>query len=612
MRRRDLLAALAASSVGTWSRGAVAQPGPRGAVVIGVGRTGGLPPLRAALNAAREVGEWLRGEGFEVHEISDATTPVTVHRLLDTVREFVARGNLHQLVVYFGGHGVLVNLEERWLLSGAPENPNEAVALTSTVEYARTSGIPSIVLISDVCRSRAESFQVERIGGASIFPNLSPNVAIDPEVDRFFAARPGDPAWEIPVDRSTSAYRAKFTTALLSAFEPGAPELVRCVDSVPVVPNRVLKESRYLERRMSTFVQDYGLNVQQTPQFIIESSERVYIGRARSLPPQIPCAQRVRTDRTLEEEVLEFLRMPDRPERQSKIDASPDLRAFGERVDQLLNVIARAKQTTMKTLEHRTRGYASIIVVGGQVSRLAVTSLLEIKDIVRREDNGVVQVWLNLRKEGGSVVLAFHDFVMPVAALAGYVATVVMEDERPISVSWAPGGRHEREEQYREVAGELARRSAVVDVAARFGALVIDGPREQRLGKARALLSAMSSSAGLDPSIALHAAHAFAEAGLADMVKMLDEGLTRQLGIQLFDTALLAGRLADLPHHKWALTAPICPMLVKSWNWLGIRRTSLPPVVEAQRKWLRQGIWTTFEPAAFEPLATALARGELI
>ena len=48
------------------------MPKKRGAVVVGVNKTGGLPPLTASAAGAKAFGEWLEAEGFEVKVITDA------------------------------------------------------------------------------------------------------------------------------------------------------------------------------------------------------------------------------------------------------------------------------------------------------------------------------------------------------------------------------------------------------------------------------------------------------------------------------------------------------------------------------------------------------------
>lgn len=130
MRRRDFLAMGIAMTIAARTgigRGAPSKAS--AAVVIGVDKPGNLPALRGAAAGARSVAEWLGGEGFEIRAFVDDGAPVTANSIYTAIADLVNRGTLDQLVVYFAGHGFIGNYAEFWMLSGAPENPNEAISL---------------------------------------------------------------------------------------------------------------------------------------------------------------------------------------------------------------------------------------------------------------------------------------------------------------------------------------------------------------------------------------------------------------------------------------------------------------------------------------------------
>ena len=145
--------------------------GPRAAIVIGVDKAGNLPVLRATAPGARLVEVWLAGEGFDVKLFVDEGRPMRSSELYDAISAVVARGNLAQLVIYFAGHGFVNSYAEYWMLSLAPDNPNEAVSLRESIELARLSAIPNVVIISDACRSHADSSSAELVRGSMIFPS---------------------------------------------------------------------------------------------------------------------------------------------------------------------------------------------------------------------------------------------------------------------------------------------------------------------------------------------------------------------------------------------------------------------------------------------------------
>ncbi len=53
---------------------------------------------------------------------------VTPERIIESVDALIADGE-HQIIIYFAGHGLMVNMTETWLLSEAPRRGNAAIAL---------------------------------------------------------------------------------------------------------------------------------------------------------------------------------------------------------------------------------------------------------------------------------------------------------------------------------------------------------------------------------------------------------------------------------------------------------------------------------------------------
>jgi hypothetical protein len=92
--------------------------------------------------------------------LSRCQEPVTAADVRRWIRAFVDLGTVEQLIVYFAGHGVNLWLGEYWLLSGAPDDPNEAVNMRASADLARYCGIPHVVFISRrLSRTDADSIQ---------------------------------------------------------------------------------------------------------------------------------------------------------------------------------------------------------------------------------------------------------------------------------------------------------------------------------------------------------------------------------------------------------------------------------------------------------------------
>src|SRR5438046_3122848 len=173
MKRRQFLAAgfSMAGAIATRSANGQVAPANRAAVVIGVDKVGGFQPLRAASSGAKSVADWLKLEGFDVKLIVDDTGPVRAADLKAAIKTLIDRGTLDQLVIYFAGHGVVNAFNtEFWLLSGAPDDLDEAVSLKESRDIARNFGIRNVVFISDACRSDADSLRIGAIRGSVVFP----------------------------------------------------------------------------------------------------------------------------------------------------------------------------------------------------------------------------------------------------------------------------------------------------------------------------------------------------------------------------------------------------------------------------------------------------------
>lgn len=202
----------------------------RGAVIIGIDKyaQGGLLQLKAAVSGAKEVASWAQSNGIEVKLLTDENGPVTFTDVRKSLFEFVERGGvraLHQLIVYFAGHGINKGWNsEYWLLSEAPKVTSEAVNLSGTVDIARgCSGIRHVVFVSDACRTAADSINALAVEGGEPFPNLDRDVP-PAEIDRFYAAAAGHPSQEVKTPRTPSQTTELSTPRVWSTVWPAETE----------------------------------------------------------------------------------------------------------------------------------------------------------------------------------------------------------------------------------------------------------------------------------------------------------------------------------------------------------------------------------------------------
>jgi hypothetical protein len=259
----------------------------RAAVVVGVNTTGELTPLESAA-AAELVAAWLKAEGFDVVKLTDAAKPVTAAAVKKAVTKFVKAGTYEQMVLYFSGHGYWKNNAELWLLSDAPGNADEAVSWVETIELARDSGIPHVVVISDACRSIPNTTTGMRVRGSVVFPNNPTNTRVQPKIDKLQASAIGAPAYEVALSKTSKTKTSVFTHCLREAYTNPDADMVLKVSAgkrtLEVVPNRRLEA--FLRREVPAILNSVSVAYQQLAWGT--NSRRRRWGRSSRTPASIP------------------------------------------------------------------------------------------------------------------------------------------------------------------------------------------------------------------------------------------------------------------------------------------------------------------------------------
>jgi hypothetical protein len=194
------------------------------AVAIGVSRVKGLPELTGVRSGVDQFETWAKTQGFDVERFDDLQAkPVELAPITAWVRDAIDAADVERLFVYFAGHGVIRGRgEEFWLLSVAGDGiDSEAVNVAKSVSMAFDCGIPHVAFFADACRSPA-SQALSHVSGGSLFPNR--NIAVDVEVDEFYAAQFGNPAYEV-----VSEAEGLFSRYLLRALRGQEPEVLEAV-----------------------------------------------------------------------------------------------------------------------------------------------------------------------------------------------------------------------------------------------------------------------------------------------------------------------------------------------------------------------------------------------
>ncbi|MGC3030135.1 caspase family protein [Burkholderia sp. DN3021] len=605
MKRRDFLAATLsiAGVFSPWPLRAQNQSN-RGAVVIGVDQIVGQPKLKAAASGAKEIAAWLDQEKFDVKLFADDSAPVTAHALVGAIKDFINRGTLEQLVIYFAGHGFISgSLSEFWLLSGAPEDPNEAVSLTESRAYARHCGIPNVVFISDACRSRANTLGVEGLHGSIVFPTGSFSSNVTGDVDVFLATRVDASAYEVPVKESAAAYEGVYTSCFLDAYKHPDSTMVATVDGKPVIPNRRLRN--YLAREVPKRAQAVQSTLNQQPDAEIDSDEPTFIGHVIGAPraggianPTVgDVAVSALKDHGIGNAVTSFPA--------AKLQAAAVSTGFNSARDTI--VYARG-------LTHESKSRSGFVIYGGKVVSVATHPAIK-ASIVNSGANGRPTAFIDVdarEARAASVALRFADGSGTVlAALDQYIGNVVVDRGQVSNVSYMPSPLSPMRSIYEQEEARLAQLHGAVATAAQFGAFRIEGPEATRKRSAAQLAGRIRILKSIDPTLGLYAAYAYADAGLRESVGSVRSFMHETLGIDLFDVAMLSGalsgrRIGDLPG-----TVPFCPMLSQGWSLFRVNNIRLPESIAAVPDYLRVSLWLTLELKGMDIVENALRKGAL-
>jgi hypothetical protein len=199
------------------------------AIVIGVSRIPGLQPLPGARTGADEFATWARGQGFDVECFNDWTGVQAVRsRDIETVvRAAVDDMTTDRLFIFFAGHGISKGGADFWLLSDVKNYSSEAINVDESVKRAWMCGIRHVAFFADACRTPPESQAINEVVGSPVFP---PGRDFDRtvELDKFYATRAGDPAWEKNGHNGVKAFGI-FSRCLMRGLrgeEPGVVEPV--------------------------------------------------------------------------------------------------------------------------------------------------------------------------------------------------------------------------------------------------------------------------------------------------------------------------------------------------------------------------------------------------
>lgn len=381
--------------------------------------------------------------------------------------------------------------------------------------------------------------------------------------------------------------------------------MVRTFNGLDVVPNRNLKD--YLLSEVPKRANAKSIKIEQQPETIVECGEATYIGRVRRAGPgSTPADAQPTLSNLVDVELARtgagFLRPSARTLPSSEVARLDIETGFGAARKTILNAKAPSH------FETRT----GLSVNGAIVARAFGTPNMPLELLTQgdgKQQPALIRL-LPTNSSAGSVVLMFEDGSgTVVAGLAGYIGTVTIDSARVTNVSYIPSQNSGKWDAATH--SRLLELRAVVATAARFGEFRIEGNRDGRSRTSARLADQIRALKGVDPTLGLYAAYAYAEAGIIEQVRSVRDYMYQDLGADLFDVALLAGRLTGRKSDDQNRPVPFCPMLSQGWSLLRVKGVRLPPEIERSRDDLRPSLWTTFGPVGMRIISGAVRGGIL-
>lgn len=570
-----------------------------------------LTHLRAASKGAEEFAAWAKRSDprFETQCVTDRVDPVGVSKIKELVDQIVTSQSYGQLLIYFAGHGLLKTWDtELWLLSRAASDPNEAVNLVGSVRYARNSGIPHILFVSDACRSVSADAILGQVDGSLIFPTRRVPLQRAPEVDVYYASLPGDPSYEIPAEDACELYDGVFTKCLLEGLKGLEPALRERVDEdqqrIEVVSSRTLKP--WLEEKVQRAMTAASIALEQIPEVRVESQAPKYLTRVNlseshhtalptaPLPATVPLSSSSALRAFAEDNGIAHPFLPDGEMRPQFFSRSRAESMLNQQVDELLAAKSR------EPFETRT----GFTIIGSKVAGSFVDGIGGRSDLFEESGSSQIRVYEQPRPQ--SVVIQFENGNGTcLAALPGYIGTVVVKDHCVVSVSYTPSRNSFHWPEYQYAKDDLEKRRAFTAVAARRGIFKIEPEN------AASFAGFIRQLKYIDPTLGIYAAYAYSQIGrMADVVSVY-EWMREEQGVPVpFDVALLSDRLdeeRDLGRRR-ILYAPWTPMLTQGWALLHEELPIANWLLEARRYTL-PSLWTTFGPDGCEFVKERLSAG---
>jgi hypothetical protein len=259
----------------------------KAAFAIGVSDAPPLPYLGGAVNGARTFAEWATAQGYDTRLVTDESERVTVARVREALEGLFAAGapDIHRLLIYFAGHGIIREVEEGlWLLSDWSQELR-AVAVEALRRRLSLYRVEQVAIFADACRSLpADVDTADLVPEAVLGRGPGPRSATV-AVDKFVAAQDGTRTFMIP-GPSPEDDRCLFSGVLLEGLWGTKPDAFSTV-----LPGKVTSRSlgKFLQDEVPLIAATYQSTVMPSVSPTFPEGDDVYFGDGPSItPPAFP------------------------------------------------------------------------------------------------------------------------------------------------------------------------------------------------------------------------------------------------------------------------------------------------------------------------------------
>jgi hypothetical protein len=113
--------------------------------------------------------------------------------------------------------------------------------------------------------------------------------------------------------------------------------------------------------------------------------------------------------------------------------------------------------------------------------------------------------------------------------------------------------------------------------------------------------------------MAIFAAYAFNDLRMHDALRSIYDAMLAEMGVRLFDVAMLARQLKDDRTGPYGEPVPVgpFPLLSQGWALLRVYGVEMSDLLLGLQGRLKPSLWTYFDEQGSQSLKKALSQGEL-